>query len=121
MRKLLLAASLALAPLAGCATTEIPTVPAEVAQHTAADEQGRLRCEQTYKLSRTLGELAVDVPNLVRGQTAVTLASLDNRLFAALGVCRAAYRAFNSTGITQAANEIDSLSDQVRTVLGRAN
>ena len=57
-----------------------PTSPGEVAQHTTADEQARLRCEQGYKLSRTIGELGVDA-GLVRGQLATRAASLDNQLY----------------------------------------
>lgn len=87
-----------------------------IAQRTTADEQARLRCEQGYALSRTLGEVAVDA-GVVHGPLAVRLADLDNKLFAGLGICRTAYAAFNSSGLLVAADNVASLADQVQTLV----
>ena len=124
MRRLVLVAALALS-LSGCAGLgnlgSIPTAPAEVAQHTTADEQARLRCEQAYKLSRSIGEIGVDA-GLIKGQLATKAADLDRKLYAGLQTCRTAYRAFNSTGLIAAADELDKLAGQVEALVkGRQN
>ncbi len=107
-----IAAALALSACSFGGLPTPPTSPGQVAQHTTADEQARLRCEQGYKLSRTIGELGVDA-GLVRGQLATRAADLDRKLFDGLQICRTAYRAFNSTGLIQAADQMDTLAGQV--------
>lgn len=90
--------------------------PGQVAQHTVADEQMMLRAEQAYKLARTIGEIAVDA-GLLRGENAARAAELDNQMFAALGVARSAYAAFNSEDLAQAVQRVTALADQVETLV----
>lgn len=116
MKRILLAACLALGACTPGSIVSIPTAPSDVAKHTTADEQARLRCEQGYKLSRTLGELGVDA-GLIKGQAATRAAAIDNKLFGALLACRAAYDAFNSASLIAAADEIDGLADQVQAII----
>lgn len=118
MRKIILAACLALST-AGClgtGTTGIPTSPAAVAGHTQADEVAMRTAEQAYKLSRTIGELAVDA-GLVKGATATKLKNLDNQLYSYLMVARQAYASFNSTDLLSAADNVSRLAGQVRTLV----
>jgi hypothetical protein len=126
MRRIFIVAALALG-LNGCTAAGpdlgdlLPSAPVDLAQHTPADEQARLRCEQSYKLSRSIGEIAVDA-GLVRGQLATQLAGLDNSLYNGLQACRTAYRAFNSTSLISAADELDRLAGQIAALIrGRQN
>jgi hypothetical protein len=100
----------------GSAGTTIPT-PASVAQHTTADEQAMLRAEQAYRLTRTIGEGLVDT-KFAKGGNLVKLRDLDNRLYAALTTARSAYRAFNSSSLLAAVDNVSKLADQVNALAG---
>lgn len=114
--KRFICALIPLALMTGCANIPVPASPSSIATHTVADEQALLRCEQGYKLSRTVGELGVDA-GLIRGSATQTAAALDGKLYATLQTCRTAYRAFNSTDLISATNEIARLGDQVQALV----
>lgn len=104
MRKILLAAALALT-LPGCAgMTGIPNIPAapvEVADKTTLDESGARGAELSYKAFRTALEMAVDY-GVLKGAAAEKAAKLDNDAYSLVLVARAAYRAGNARNYKEA-------------------
>lgn len=113
--------------LAGCAVATPPggippepvsilPAPSTVADRTVLDEQGLRGLELGYKLARLAGEALVDA-GLIRGETAATIARVDSRVFAALGVARSAYDAGNADSYGAALIEAQKGLEQLLGVL----
>ncbi len=104
MRKLFLAAALALT-LPACTTLPtVPPAPVAIADKTTLDESGARGAEVAYKAFRTAMELAVDA-GVLRGAAAERVKGLDNRAYALVGAARAAYRAGNADSYKKAVDE----------------
>ena len=101
---LALAAALALSGCAGLPSFGIPAAPAAVANQTVLDEQGVQAAELAYKAARIAVEIGVDA-GLIRGANATRFAAIDNKVFAALGIARTAYRANNAVNYAVALAE----------------
>lgn len=93
MRKLIFAAALAAASLAGCAT--IPGAPADVANQTVLDERAAIGAELAYQAAGTALSIATEA-GLVTGDRALVGLRAEERAFAALRAVRAAYDAGNA-------------------------
>ncbi len=107
--------------LSACGATDYvapisAVAPAAIANHTIADELARRGAEQSYKLSRSLMEMAVDSGGL-KGSAAAKAAKIDKDAYAALTAVRTAYDAFNSKDLFSAAAKVSSLVDQVQAIV----
>lgn len=103
MRKLIFAAVVPLALLAGCTpggVVSAPT-PGQVADRTVLDERGAIAVESAYKAAGLALEMAVDT-GVLRGQAATTAARYEQRAYDAVRAARAAYDAGNATSYTAA-------------------
>lgn len=117
MRKLILSAVLACAPLAACELP--PPVPASVANSTLLDEQVGQGVELAYAAFRSALELAVDTGRL-KGTAASRAAELDNRAYAAVNAVRAAYRTGNATSYAAAARDARlAITDALMSIKGK--
>lgn len=104
MKRIILAAALALS-LPGCAGNigipSIPAAPVEVADKTKLDENGARGAEFSYRAFRTALELAVDY-GVLKGPAAAKAAKLDNDAYSLVLAARAAYRAGNARNYKEA-------------------
>lgn len=120
MKRLIFAALMPLM-LTGCGLhglADIPAAPVEAADETVLDEQGMAMAEYAYKASRLAGETLVD-GGQIRGETALRVAALDRKAFAALGRLRTAYRAANATSYEAALTELNTAIGDIIALLGR--
>lgn len=117
MKRLLIAAALTLA-LPACNLQNPPTSPGQVANHTVADDIAMRAVEQLYGVSTHLLEMAADT-KAIKGADAVKADQLQTKLDQGVAVARTAYRAFNSTGLVEAYNNVILLSGQAMTITGR--
>lgn len=120
MKRLLIAAGLALAmsactPVAG--PPQLPSAPVALADRTAADEKALTAVELLYKASRRAIELGTDA-GLIKGAAAAKAAELDRKAFAALTRAREAYRIANAGEWLSALNEALTLVNGLRLLSG---
>lgn len=108
MRRLILAAALALSACTGIQPGGSLPAPADVASKSTTDEAIRQGAESAYAAWRILAEKAVDA-GLIKGATATKVAALDNRIFAALALVRKADAAANSTSLASATLQLAAL------------
>jgi hypothetical protein len=113
MKRLFLAAALALTACNPAMITSNGTLPApaQIASHTLADEAVMKGAEGTYAMLRNGIEALTDA-GVLKGARAVTAAKIDNDAYAALGLIRKAYEAFNSTALATAARNLADLAKQ---------
>lgn len=117
MRRLLLAAALAVSALTVSACSPMASEPATVADKTKLDEQSMLSAETLYYSTNVLAQIAFDTGKLTTDQREKVKAA-DNKAYKALGALRAAYRAGNSTSYYKALAELMTASDQVTALTG---
>jgi uncharacterized protein YceK len=121
MKRALILVPLAALSLSGCGPMlsamggGVPA-PATLAGHTTADEQAMKSAELIYKTWRTAAEIGVDA-GVIKGERAAKVAEIDNRLYAALKSARAAYRAFNSTDLTKAIENLNDVADEAQSAV----
>ena len=104
MRKLMFAATIAVAAMtAGCDLTA-PASPGNVAESTVLDEKIATSVELAYKAARLALETAVDA-GLLKGDAATKAAIADDRAFKATQSVQAAYRAGNAATYPELASQ----------------
>lgn len=116
MRRMLLAAALAVSSLTvtGCAT--LAAEPAAIADTTKTDERAMLAAENAYLAANNLANLAFDLNVLTPDQREKVKAS-DRDAYAALLKMRTAYRAANSKSLLAALNELNVLVEDILAVV----
>lgn len=120
MRRLLIAATLALAPLTACTTIPdvtsigIPSAPVTVADRTTIDEQTVLSFTRTYTAVSKGAALAIRL-GVASGQmtpaTVRRIGELDQRFYAAAVAVERAYRAGNAANYAIALVEFNAARD----------
>lgn len=108
MKRLFLAAALALSACGPIASNGTLPAPADVAQHTTADETVRQVSEEAYKLLRVTMEAGVD-SGLLKGAAAAKAQDINRRAYAALLLIRKAYDTFNAADLITASRDLASL------------
>lgn len=119
MRYILLPAMLALSACNGV-PSPAPSSPAVIADQTILDEKALTGLELAYKAARIAVETGVDA-GLIKGQTAVRFAELDNKAYAALGAARRAYEAGNSQSYGSAIVLANSAITDLLSLTGKGN
>lgn len=112
MKRLLIAASVALALPACADVSSIPTSPGQIAGASVLDEKVGIAVEEAYRASRVAMEFAVDA-GLLTGARATQARELNQRAFAATQAVQRAYAAGNATdyatGTTEAIAAVRAL------------
>jgi hypothetical protein len=116
MRRMLLAAALAVSALtvSGCAT--LAAEPAAISDTTRADEQAMLAAENVYLAANNLANFAFDL-NVLNPEQRERVKAADRDAYAALLRVRAAYRAANSKSLVAALNELNVLVEDILAVV----
>lgn len=94
MRRLLIAATLALAPLTACTT--IPAGPGEVANQTVLDERGAIGANLAYVAASKGAALAIRTRAITDPATIRRIGDLDRQGVALARAATEAYRAGNA-------------------------
>ena len=101
MRKIFMAAALAVASMGVTACETVPVGPGEVADRTILDERAAIAVESAYQAAGTALEIAVDA-GLLTGENAATAATLEQRAYTAVLAARAAYDTGNAVTYAEA-------------------
>jgi hypothetical protein len=118
VKRLLLGLCLLALPLGACTTTTpVSLQPATYTNQIVEDEQLATTAELAYKSWRLAATVAVE-SGLIKGPTAVRVAGIDNRLYAALTMVEHAYAAGNATSIKTALAEFNVTLNESYTVIG---
>lgn len=105
--------------LSGCAATlnRVIPAPATYAQLTKADEEAAITAELGYKAFRIAVETGVKA-GFIKGENALTISELDDKLYLALTILEQAYKTGNATQFTAARSDFNALLTTANANLG---
>lgn len=95
------------------------TSPASVADKTVIDEKTMLGLETLYLSANQLAMTALDLGAIKSDEDKAKLRKADNDAYSALLAARAAYEAANSGSFNAAALQLVTLSEQIRSIIGK--